>query len=1609
MEMESAMFTDSEEEEFLPSGLQSDISDLSSSCSSQPQSAQSEESDKGISFKALLSDEAILSDEASDTNSQDKDSPMTLGSIDFTTDPDSTSNQTHTCSSESVPCEPKLSSAFVSVPQELLSNDDNDDNSSSKTKTNKKVKRKRKVNESRAKDGEKKKRKKKKNADGESEPKKKKKNKPANKRRNIKKLLTEGQLTANTLAAQLEEEQRKKRLLEFQKSREVTSPEPAVPSSSLAFHLNALLDKPVAAFSESVMREREEAKAKLVLPLLPKAPLSKKIEPECIVLDNSSGSEEDPASKNRSVVKKQTDVIEILSSDDEIVMETDSDDAADDMENSGQHTNDERNQRDALGRILVNINHPPTESDIYLAPQLAKAVKPHQVGGIRFLYDNLVESVYRYDRSSGFGCILAHSMGLGKTIQVISFIDVLLRHTTAKCVLCIVPINTIQNWVSEFDMWLPAKVQDDSDDVQKRDFNLYLVSDNHKTTTTRAKVLADWYSNGGVLLVGYEMYRLLTIKKFTGARKKKKSKNPDKKTETVIDLEEEDRKAEMVAAIQKALVYPGPDLVICDEGHRIKNSHASISQTLKNIQTRRRVVLTGYPLQNNLLEYWCMVDFVRPNFLGTKAEFCNLFERPIMNGQCVDSTYKDIKMMQYRAHVLHSLLEGFVQRRSHSVLQRTLPSKEEHVILVRLTPMQRVLYHRFMYYFKESGSSGWCSSNPIRAFSVCCKIWNHPDVLYQTIQQRSEAESADIDTDLDLPDVASRSASPNINRNSSSASLKSSASSASLAEEVVKKTKVDQLAEKIQQMISLDWATDVMRHYKANVLSNSNKMVILFQILDGAMAKGDKCLVFSQSLCTLTLIEKFLAHHHVVQPPNAPEDMPQQWIRNKSYFRLDGSSPPMEREKMIKHFNSPSNTSVWLFLLSTRAGCLGVNLVGANRVIVFDASWNPCHDAQAVCRVYRYGQQKKCFVYRLVSDNTLERKIFDRQISKQGMSDRVIDELNPEVNLTKKEVESLLEYDESDLPYEDFSHHSKKYNDPILINVCDNHSQLISKEPFTHESLLIDRSELKLTRAEKKAAKKSYEAEKKLNISYSRPSYAAFYPKASSAGTSSSPSLQNFHLSRFPSGHGMTMNRPVASVRPMQTTPIPMQPASRVGVSDQVKQRLLNLKQAGVTVQKIVTTTAICLPGTTTSTTSTSSPIIGAGETINIIRTQKGIYIRNQDGKIFAVRPGLSKTIAGVDLSDSGIDSNEQTQQREESSLSASSLPPSLSIPSNINSNQNTSDRPRSTANRTSTATKPDKQASDNANNQSTDRFSFNNPSELTLGQFNSDISRAATSTTDSGKGLAISTPRITSSPTADPVNSQTSSSCSHGDTNTTATQHTSVASCDDKKDTRTPPMSALSMPTTLPFPMMNLPGLPYPMAQSHPLAYFPVPGMPTMGHGSSMTPPPMNTILPTPSMLLNPMAHLGAGGYPPSMGFPPTEFPMPYGQFTSSGSSQSSHRTSPVPNTVTTSTTATTSEGHRRTASASASRPSDSPLSLSNALDVSPSSSRISTPSDGFGEVGDLANLINFTQSNWLQNSMQKIGEIDKANENATQSKTSESRSGNTTPTIDLPSDWSL
>lgn len=143
--------------------------------------------------------------------------------------------------------------------------------------------------------------------------------------------------------------------------------------------------------------------------------------------------------------------------------------------------------------IIKQINQDITEILLYTQNTKIEFYKTcslfFQIGGVRFLYDNLVESLSRFKSSPGFGCILAHSMGLGKTIQMISLIDVLLRYTSAKSVLLIVPINTLQNWLSEINMWCPEFVPEGFPDVQLREFKCYILNDNFKTPVARAKVI----------------------------------------------------------------------------------------------------------------------------------------------------------------------------------------------------------------------------------------------------------------------------------------------------------------------------------------------------------------------------------------------------------------------------------------------------------------------------------------------------------------------------------------------------------------------------------------------------------------------------------------------------------------------------------------------------------------------------------------------------------------------------------------------------------------------------------------------------------------------------------------------------------------------------------------------------------------------------------------------------------------------------------------------------------------------------------------------------------------------------------------------------------------
>ncbi|KAJ7354906.1 hypothetical protein OS493_029468 [Desmophyllum pertusum] len=154
-----------------------------------------------------------------------------------------------------------------------------------------------------------------------------------------------------------------------------------------------------------------------------------------------------------------------------------------------------------------------------------------------------------------------------------------------------------------------------------------------------------------------------------------------------------------------------------------------------------------------------------------------MFERPILNGQCSDSTPSDVRVMRYRAHVLHSLLEGFVQRRSQAVLMKCLPSKEEHIILVNMSSIQKELYNTFVERLLDS--VGYI--NPIKGFHTCTKIWNHPDIFYRSLNMKNSERNESPLTILEDSNGASQN-SRSFDRGGSPSNLITSATAAGIAQ-----------------------------------------------------------------------------------------------------------------------------------------------------------------------------------------------------------------------------------------------------------------------------------------------------------------------------------------------------------------------------------------------------------------------------------------------------------------------------------------------------------------------------------------------------------------------------------------------------------------------------------------------------------------------------------------------------------------------------------------------------------------------------------------------------------------------------------------------------------
>jgi DNA repair and recombination RAD54-like protein len=143
---------------------------------------------------------------------------------------------------------------------------------------------------------------------------------------------------------------------------------------------------------------------------------------------------------------------------------------------------------------------------------------------------------------------------------------------------------------------------------------------------------------------------------------------------------------------------------------------------------------------------------------------------------------------------------------------------------------------------------------------------------------------------------------------------------------------------------------------------------------------GDRIVIISNWTSTLDLFEKMCEHNR--------------W----PVHRLDGSMAIGKRMKLVTDFNRPDNPNAFAFLLSSKAGGCGLNLIGANRLVMFDPDWNPANDRQAMARIWRDGQKKPCFIYRLFTTGTIDEKVYQRQICKDGLSTMMVTDTGEEDN-----------------------------------------------------------------------------------------------------------------------------------------------------------------------------------------------------------------------------------------------------------------------------------------------------------------------------------------------------------------------------------------------------------------------------------------------------------------------------------------------------------------------------------------------------------------------------------------------------------------------------------
>ncbi|KAG0211347.1 helicase [Mortierella sp. GBA30] len=504
-------------------------------------------------------------------------------------------------------------------------------------------------------------------------------------------------------------------------------------------------------------------------------------------------------------------------------------------------------------------------SDVVIDPILGQHLRPHQKEGVRFLY----ECVMQMKDINGQGAILADEMGLGKTLQTITLLWTLLKQSpyygeesvVVKKALVVCPASLIMNWQKEFKKWLGTE-------------RLRVFAVDSKSTITDF-TLGRVYP---VMIIGYEKLRV----------------------------------------VQEELKNANFDIIICDEGHRLKTANIKTAQAIRSLSTKRRIILSGTPIQNDLGEFFAMIDFVNPGLLESYGAFKRIFEDPILRSRQPDCSPSEAALGLERSQELTRLTGQFILRRTAQVNYEFLPPKSELVVFCRPSPQQSAIYRHLLDSPYLQSCFSMDSSRHLACITALRKLCNSPSL---TLEQAELSESQEGSSGL-YQGVKS----------------------------LIESSGWDMDSWSIGGKLSF------VELFLRSLRKNTSERVVLVSN-------------FTQ---TLDILERICTQ--------------QQY----GFFRLDGSTPTQKRQEYVDKFNAPS-CQKFVFLLSAKSGGVGLNLIGASRLIMFDIDWNPSVDQQAMARIHREGQSRPVYIYRLLSVGTIEEKMYQRQLTKVGLSDALMD------------------------------------------------------------------------------------------------------------------------------------------------------------------------------------------------------------------------------------------------------------------------------------------------------------------------------------------------------------------------------------------------------------------------------------------------------------------------------------------------------------------------------------------------------------------------------------------------------------------------------------------